>query len=90
MELIIDTPDFNYLNYGGVLLSSVTYTFNVDTQSELYQFIKNRLHNEPYKIIILCEPTKKELEDIILKIKTDENVLGNEKSLSNILKELRR
>jgi hypothetical protein len=90
MEIIIDSPDFNYLNFGGVELSSITYTFDVDTQSTLYWFIKSRLRYKPYKITILCEPTIKELEDMILKIKTDKNVLGNEKTLSNILKELKK
>lgn len=52
MEVIIDSPDFNYLNYAGAIISSLTYTFDVDTQSELYKFMKSRLKYSPCKIII--------------------------------------
>jgi hypothetical protein len=52
MELVIDTPDFNYLGYAGAIISQITYTFDVDTQSELYKFMKSRLIYAPCRIII--------------------------------------
>lgn len=55
MEVIIDTPDFNYLNYGGASILSLIYTFDVDTQSELYRFMKSRLNYPTAKITILIE-----------------------------------
>jgi len=52
MEVVIDTPDFNYLNYAGAIVSSITYTFDVDTESELYRYMRTRLIYTPCRIII--------------------------------------
>lgn len=52
-EVVIDTPQFDYLKYGGAELSHIKYTFDVDTQSTLYKFMKARLRSTPCSITIL-------------------------------------
>lgn len=55
MDVTISTSDFDYFKYGGAILKTIKYTFDVDTQSELYRFMKTRLLEPNSKIIIVLE-----------------------------------
>jgi hypothetical protein len=55
VEVIINTPDFDYLKFAGAEIGSIVYTFDVDTQSTLYKFMKSRLRMAPYKITMILE-----------------------------------
>lgn len=51
-SIVIDSPDFPYINYGGAEFSTIVFTFDVDKESTLYKFMKSRLRYAPFKIEI--------------------------------------